>query len=58
MRLLRFINSAVVDMFHLFFDPVGPGEDRDTVSNTPYWVRSLIGWLTIAGMLALIAIWS
>jgi len=46
------INSAVVDLFYLFFDPVGPGENRKTVSDLPYWTRSLVGWLTIARVLS------
>jgi len=58
MHLLRSINSAVVDLYHVLFDPVGDGEDRDTITDQPYWVRSVIGWLTIAGMLFLITLWS
>jgi len=58
MNLLRSINSAVVDLYHLLFDPVRDGEDRDTITDQPYWVRSVIGWLTIAGMLFLITLWS
>ena len=56
MKLLRSINSAVVDMYHLLFDPVRDGEDRDTITDQPYWVRSLVGWLTIALLLGAVVL--
>ena len=58
MNLLRSINSAVVDLYHLLFDPVRDGEDRDTITDQPYWVRSLVGWLTIVGVLSMIVLWT
>jgi len=58
MQLLRSINSAVVDLYHVLFDPVQRGEDRNAITDQPYWFRSLVGWLTIAGILSMIAIWS
>ena len=57
MNLLRSINSAVVDLYHILFDPVSEGEDRDTITDQPYWVRSVVGWLTITGLLVMIAVW-
>jgi len=36
MQFWNNINSAVVDLFHLFFDPVLDGEDRDTFTDQPY----------------------
>lgn len=47
MRALRAINSAVVDLFHLFFAPVQEGQDRDTASNLPLWARSAMSWALI-----------
>jgi len=58
MHLLRSINSAVVDLYHLLFDPVRDGEDRDAITDQPYWVRSAVGWLTITGLVIMIAVWS
>lgn len=51
MRTLRAINSAVVDLFHLFFDPLREGETATTVEGTPLWVRSAVGWTVIAAFL-------
>jgi len=58
MQVLRSINSAVVDLYHILFDSVRDGEDRDTITDQPYWFRSLIGWFTIPGLLSLVVIWS
>lgn len=48
MRPLRAINSAVVDLFHLFFDPLQEGQDRETASDLPMWARAAMGWALIA----------
>lgn len=48
MQTLRAINSAVVGLFHLFFDPLHDGETATTVEGAPFWVRAAIGWALIA----------
>jgi len=48
MGILRAINSAVVDLFHLFFAPVQEGQDRDTTTDLPLWARAAMGWALIA----------
>ena len=47
MGILRAINSAVVDLFHLFFAPVQEGQDRDTTTDLPLWARAAMGWALI-----------
>jgi len=47
-----------VDLYHLLFDPVRDGEDRDAITDQPYWVRSIVGWLTIVGVLSMIFLWT
>jgi len=57
MRILAAINSAVVDMFHMFFAPVQEGQDRDTASDWPLWARAVVGWSCIALLLGSFALW-
>jgi hypothetical protein len=47
MGILRAINSAVVDLFHLVFAPVRDGQDRETASDFPMWARAAMGWAFI-----------
>jgi len=58
MQLLRSINSAVVDLYHILFDPVGSEEDRDAISDLPVWFRSLVGWVVIALFFATLLYWA
>ena len=57
MHLLRSINSAVVDLFHLFFDPVQEGQDRDEASDLPVWARAVIMWTCIALIIGSLVLW-
>ena len=57
MSFLRAINSAVVDLFHLFFAPVQEGQDRDTTTDLPLWARAAVGWSFIVLFLAAFILW-
>lgn len=57
MRILAAINSAVVDMFHMFFAPVQEGQDRDTASDWPLWARAATGWAFIALFIGAFLAW-
>lgn len=52
MQVLRAINAAVVDMYHLVFAPYVRGQDPDSVSDLPFWARALVGWGIIAAIMA------
>jgi hypothetical protein len=55
MAVLKAINSAMVDLFHLLFAPLQDGQDRDTAIAFPVWARAAVAWAIVGGfMVALI----